>query len=316
MRALVTGGSGFIGSHLVRKLIRENYKVRCLVRTTSDTKLLRRLGVELWFGDLTDKKSLKGIAKGIDTVFHLAAVGDINAIAKKYYALYRNVNVRGTKNLLEECVEQNIRKFVHFSSVAAMGEIEENGQITEKSICNPKTPYEVSKYESELVALNFWKKYNIPIVILRPSMIYGEDERKEMSKIEKSVNLRIVPIIGDGCNFIHMAHVKDVIDAAIAAAKKGRPGRIYIISSEYYTWNELVDLIAQKKGLRFFKFHIPISFAKLFVFLIEVTTEPFGIVPPLTLKRLDGLKNKKIYNISEAANELGYRPRVKFRNAR
>lgn len=312
MKVLVTGGSGFIGSHLVRELVKKKYKVRCLVRRGSDIEVLKNLGVELWFGDLLDKKSLRGITKDVDIVFHLASIGDINAFSKKYYAAYKDVNVRGTINLLEECANYDIKKFIHFSSIAAMGNLKRNELINEKSLCNPKSAYEMTKRESEVVALKFWKKYNIPLVILRPSMVYGDGERKEANKIEKSVKLRIVPILGDGNNLIHMVHVNDVVKAAMLSMKKGRLGEIYIISGESYTWNDLVDMIAQKMGIRILKLHIPIFASRVLVGSIENISKPLGIIPPFTSDRLNSLVFDTMYDISKARKELGYKPRIKF----
>lgn len=316
MRVLVTGGSGFIGNHLVRSLSRKNHKVRCLVRKTGNSISLKKLGAELWFGDLTDKKSLNDITKGIDIVFHLAAIGDINAISKNYYDAYRSVNIKGTKNLLEECAKHRIKKFVHFSSVAAMGNLKKRGLISEKGKCDPQTPYEMSKYESELIALKFWKKHKVPVVILRPTMVYGKGERKEANKIEKSVMLRIVPILGDGRNLIDMVHVSDIVRATILAAKRGRPGEIYIISGERCTWNETVDLIAQKMGIEILKVHVPIFLARPLVALLELTSEIFNFIPPFTSRRLQSLSINNSYDFSKAEKELGYKPIIKFSHAK
>ena len=310
--ALVTGASGFIGSHLVKELKKKKYRVRCLVRNTSKTELLKRHDVEIWYGDLTDKKSLKGIGKEVDIVFHLAAIGDINAISKKYYDLYEYVNVKGTENLLKECMKYDIKKFVHFSSIAAMGFLKKEGRITETDIYEAKTAYEKSKRDSELVVLNFWKKYKIPVVILRPTMVYGEGETKEFSKIKKSVKLRVVPIIGDGKTPIHMVHVKDVVNSAIIVAKRGKPGETYLISGEHYSWDELVDLIAQKMGIKVYKIHIPIIMVRPFVVLIENISKIFNFIPLFNSKRLDNLKNYKVFDISKAKKQLGYNPKIKL----
>lgn len=316
MRVLVTGATGFIGRQLVNTLLTKKYKIRCLVRKNSNYKPLEKFGVDVWFGDLTDKKSLNGIMDGIDIIFHLGTIGDINVTSDKYYKEYRKVNVGGTKNLLEQCTRHKIKKFIHFSSMAAMGNLRKKGLISEIDKCKPKTPYEKTKRESELIALKFWKKYKIPVVILRPTMVYGKGAKKETKKIEKSVKLRIVPIFGDGKNLIHMIHVKDVVKVAIVATKKGKPGDIYIITSEYYTWDELVDLTAKKMRIQVFKFHIPIFISKIIVNLVETINNFFGIIPPFTSERLDNLTNTRIYDISKMREELEYKPRIKFLEAK
>jgi nucleoside-diphosphate-sugar epimerase len=313
MKILVTGATGFIGHHIVNSLLTKRYKIRCLVRKNSNYKPLKKTGVEIWFGDLTNKKSINGIVDGIDIIFHLGAVGNINATSKKYYKEYRKVNVDGTKNLLEQCTRHKIKKFIHFSSMAVMGNLKKEGSVTENDKCKPTTPYGKSKLESETIALKFWKKYQIPVVILRPTMVYGEGEKEEMKKIIKFVKLRIVPIFGDGKNLIHMTYVKDVVQAAITSSKRGNPGEVYIIDSECYTWNELVDLIAKKNKIKIFKFHIQISVSKIIISIVEKISNFFGIIPPFTSERLINLTNKRIYDISKARKELGYRPKIKFK---
>lgn len=311
-KILVTGATGFIGKHLVRKLVKQEKRVRCLVRKTSDASALRDIGVELWYGDVIDKKSLKGISKGIKTVFHLAAIGDINMLSKDSIEDYRRVNVKGTKNLLEEFKDKRITRFIHFSSVAAMGSQIGQEKIDEKEGCLPKTPYEITKYESELVAMRYYREHRVPVVIIRPTMVYGRGDKKEMSKIKASINLRLVPILGTGENLIHMVHVNDVVDAAMLASKKGKKGQTYIITNDYYTWNELVDILAEKSGISVRKVHIPLVISRPIVKLVESVGELSGITPPFTTERLEGLRHHRIFDNSKAKKELGFRPKVRF----
>jgi len=308
MKALVTGGTGFVGSRLARALARGGWKIRCLVRESSDTSELKKLGAELRFGDLRDKPSLNGIAEEVDVVFHLAAIGDVNATSKRHLSQYRKVDVEGTRNLLGECVGRKIRKFVHFSSLAAMGEPKRRGIVSERDACRPRTPYEIAKRESELVVLEFWKRRGVPATILRPSMIYGEG-RNDAGNIDASVRLRLVPIIGDGCNLIHMAHVDDVVDAAVLAAKHGKNGATYIISGASVTWNGLVDAIASKKHIRIRKVHVPLGLASPIVSIEEIVFSSFGLVPAFTAERLRRLKNRYTLDTSRARKDLGFFPK-------
>jgi nucleoside-diphosphate-sugar epimerase len=312
MNVLITGATGFIGKHLVKSLVNKKYKVRCLVRKSSNYKIFEDMDVDIWFGDLRNKKSLNGIINGIDVVFHLAGIGDINAISKKYYKQYKELNVYGTRNLLEQCINHRIKKFIHFSSVAAMGNLEQH-IIKENDIGKPRTPYEKTKRESELIALKFWKKYKIPVIILRPTMVYGKDDKGEIKKIRKFVKLRIVPILGNGKNLIHMVHVDNVVQAAINAINRGKVGNTYIISGECYTWDELVDLISKKMGIKVLKLHIPFSVSKFIVSLIERIYNLLNLIPPFTLERFNNLNNNRMYDLSKARKELKYIPKIKLR---
>jgi len=314
MNILVTGGTGFVGRRLMKRLCENGHEVRCLVRNpTSKTDITNIDSVEIWEGDLTKRETLKGICNGIDVVFHLAAIGDINALSEKYMELYRKVNVEGTKNLLNECSKnEKIRKIVHFSSIAAIGETDSE-IITESNKCNPETPYEKSKRESELVAMEFFKK-GLPIVILRPAMIYGKGENKESNKIMKSVKLRLVPILGDGNNEIHMVHVDDVCEIAIRMVNRGIPGEIYNIWGESHTWNELVDIIAENEGIGIKKIHIPIFAVKPFLRLLDKFSMIFGFIAPFTCRRLESFKKKREYDTSKLKDAIDFIPENKLKS--
>jgi nucleoside-diphosphate-sugar epimerase len=253
-----------------------------------------------------DKDSLKGIADGVDIVFHLAAIGDINAMSRKAYLQYRSVNVKGTRNLLEECAGKKVRKFVHFSSTAAMGRPKAAGTMNEMDRCRPSTPYEVSKRESELVVMDAWKRRRLPTVILRPVMVRGGRENKESKKLQTSVRMILVPIIGDGENRIYSVHVDDVLAAAIAASKRGRPGQTYIIGGSRETWNESVDRIATQLRKRIFKLHIPLFVARPAVAFAEAAFQTIGLTPIFTMERLERLSSRAEYDCSKARDELGF----------
>lgn len=127
MKTLVTGASGFIGKHLVRTLVEQGRDVRCLVRETSNTQYLDDLGVELFYGDLLNTDSLKGIIKDVKIVYHLA--GQIHS---KYSRDFYKVNFDGTRNLVEECLPEKIERFVFLSSIAAVGPNRKRGQRNNK----------------------------------------------------------------------------------------------------------------------------------------------------------------------------------------
>ena len=139
MRYLVTGATGFVGPHLIGKLASSGHTCRCLVRPTSNTKVLEDIGVELVRGDITTASTLKGIANGMDCIFHMATLGHMKNFTVNE-DLFEAVNVQGTVNVMEESLRAGVRKFVHCSTVAAMG-ICPDAQATEESKCNPHHPY-------------------------------------------------------------------------------------------------------------------------------------------------------------------------------
>ncbi len=118
MKILVTGGTGFIGRHLVKKLVANGHKVRCLVRENSQTDALKKLGVELVYGDISETDSLEVVAKDIDTVYHLAAIADNRQVRSDQM---HHVSLNGTGNLVKACLKRNVKKFIYFSSISAIG---------------------------------------------------------------------------------------------------------------------------------------------------------------------------------------------------
>ena len=178
MKTLVTGATGFIGTHLVKALVEQGRDVRCLVRKTGNTQHLNELGVELFYGDILNKDSLKDIAKDINFVYHLA--GEI--YSKRSRDFYR-VNCDGTKNLVEVCLPENIDRFIFLSSIASVGPNREHGiLLNEQSPCRPIDPYGRSKLGAEKLLMNFFKKHGFPIVIVRPPTVYGPSGRSQIIK--------------------------------------------------------------------------------------------------------------------------------------
>jgi nucleoside-diphosphate-sugar epimerase len=310
MKVLVTGGTGFIGSHLVDALVKRGYDVRCLVRKTSRVDFLNKLNVELIYGDIMNMYSLEKAVEDADVVYHLAGGGDVSAISKEGYVKLRNLNARGTENLLKACSLSDIRKFILFSSVSAIGVIKDI-VVDEKTSCKPETPHELANYESEQIALKYCQKNKIPLVIIRPTHVYGPRDVKEILKMCKLIKKHIFPIIGRGDNVLPIVYVENLVQATILAGeRKSNINEIYIITDEEHTINEIVHTIAKELDIKIWGEHIPLSLAKIGIGLIEYLSKIFNITPPFNLKREDSITSNRLYNISKAKKELGYEPKV------
>ena len=172
MKVLVTGATGFIGSHLVDALVGRRHEVRCLVRKTSNVQHLEKLSVELVYGDINDSSSLGEAVKGVDTVYHLVGGGAVSTISKSGYLKLYELNVTSAKRLLEACSSSSVNKFILFSSASAIG-LHKNVLVNEDTPCRPETPHELAKYESEQVALKYCCQHKIRLTIIRPTQIYG-----------------------------------------------------------------------------------------------------------------------------------------------
>jgi nucleoside-diphosphate-sugar epimerase len=207
LKTLVTGATGFIGTHLVKALVEEGRDVKCLVRKTSNTKFLEGLGVEFFYGDLRIKDSLKGIIKDVNIVYHLA--GEI--YSKRSRDFYR-INLDGTKNLVEVGLSENIDKFIFLSSIAAVGPNREHDiLLNEQSLCSPINPYGRSKLEAEKLLTKFFEKYEFPAIIIRAPIIYGPSKQSNIiTKILHMIYKNRFLIMGDGKNLRSLCYIDNL----------------------------------------------------------------------------------------------------------
>ncbi len=271
MKTLVTGATGFIGRHLVKALIEKGDEVRCLVRRTSNVNGLDQPGVEFVYGDLLDKAAIAKAVQDIDAVYHLG--GEVYSLIVKDF---HRVNVEGTKNLLDACMSNAIQRFVFFSSIAASGPNRDKKKpLRESDSCNPITPYGVSKLESEKIVLDYFRKYKLPVVIVRPPTVYGPGQSDVLSKFFQRVNKGSFFIFGNGEYLRSLCYIKNLIDGAILAGTKSEAiGEIFFISDKkIYNFKEIVCAIAEVQGhdvaLHTLPPFIAHFFLSLFNFLIK-----------------------------------------------
>lgn len=315
MKALVTGGTGFIGRYLVEELLSQGFDVRLLVRPKSLTnKLFSSRRIELWRGDITQPETLSGISTGVNYIFHLAAEGHVSALSNRAYQKFFKVNVEGTKNLMMECGKDpsKIKKFVHFSSTAAMGLIKKK-IVDEYDHPQPTTPYQKSKLESEKVALDLGRKLGLPVVILRPCMVYGINGKGEFFRICQWMRKGIFPRVGFGQNLTPLVHVKDVVRGAIQASERGIPGEIYLIASERsMDLNELRRLVMQAWGRKAPYPYIPVWLMYGLAWCFEIISKITGNPPLATRKNIASTVWDRKFSIEKAKKELGYYPQISF----
>jgi len=305
LKVLVTGGTGFAGSHLVSRLVKKGESVRVLVRKNSNVDYLKKLNVELCLGDVTDKNSIKAAVKGIDVVYHIAA---LFREARFPDEVYWQVNAQGTRNMLEASYEEGVKKFVHCSTIGVLGHIA-NPPADETYLYNPGDVYQRSKCEGEKLALKFFQDKKFPVVVARPAAIYGPGDMR-LFKLFKYVSSGRMIILGDGKPFFHLVYVEDLVRGfELCAQKENAVGQVYILGGDkYLTLNELMDLIAKVLGVSLSKIHLPVFPFKALSALCEGICIPLGIEPPLHRRRVDFFTKSRAFNISKAKKELGYKP--------
>lgn len=313
-KILVTGATGFIGSHLVEALAEKNRRVRCLVRRDSFLKNLEYIKslrdpikskIEIFNGDLLDKKLLKKALRDIDIIFHLAAIARPMAIPNQAYF---DVNATGTKNLLEACRSTKIKKFIHMSSISAVGPSRDGKPVNESTPCKPVDTYGESKLEAEKILFEYYKKYKIPIVILRPSMVFGERDF-EMLRFFKAVKTGFFPIRGRGK--MEFCYVQNLVEACLLAEEKGKIGEVYCISNgESYTLNKIIRTMVKEMHIKLVPIFLPISMLRAGGFAMEIIGKRFNFHPPFSKETATWMTTNYWYcSIEKAKKELGYKPK-------
>ncbi len=306
MKALVTGGTGFIGSHLVDELLNRGYEVRCIVRDTSNLKWLDGKDVEIFKGSLFDIDFLKKAVKDVDYVYHIAGVTK----GKNYQDYYRG-NVETTQNLLEACLEnQKLKKFVLASSLAAVGPGDDAIPVDETRPYNPITSYGKSKAEAEKVTLSF--KDKLPITIVRPPSVYGPRDTYTF-ELFKYVKFGFLPVVLSDDQILSLVYVSDLVDGFILAGENEQAtGEIYFISSEkIYTWKEIEEAVLKALDKKVFRIKIPAPILYSVSLISELIFKLQKKASPLNLEKIKDVRQKNwACSIEKAKKELGYTPKV------
>jgi nucleoside-diphosphate-sugar epimerase len=233
MNILVTGATGFIGRHLVGALSK-TYTVRCLVRKSSDITPLKDLNVEVAYGDLLVRDSLRPALDGIDLVYHLA--GEVYSRRKQDY--YRG-NVLATQNLLEACKEKGIKRIIFLSSIGVYKPASKKTLLTEESDCEPLTIYGKTKLDAEELI----KKCDISWVIVRAPVTYGPFQAAVVNRFFVNALIKKkIYVIGDGDNLRSLCFIQNLIEGLLILAEKQYIShKKYILSDNSpYTFNEII----------------------------------------------------------------------------
>lgn len=301
---LVTGGTGFVGTHVVRALLSRGSSVRCLARPASRRENLEGLDVEIVPGDLTDPASLDRAMKGVSTLYHVAA--DYRLWAKDPQELYR-ANAGGTESILRAAAEAGVSRVVYTSSVAALGLTSDGSPATEETPVSREKiigHYKKSKFDAERVALG-WAKKGLPVVIVNPSTPIGERDIKPTPTgrlIVDFLNRKMPAYVDTGLNLID---VHDVAAGHLAAAEKGRPGERYILGHRDMTLKQILDALASLTGLPAptvrLPHWIPLAAAAVSTGVARVTGRP----PAVSLESVRMSTHRMFFEASKAVRELG-----------
>jgi dihydroflavonol-4-reductase len=244
-RALVTGATGFIGSHLVRALLARGDEVRVTVRADSPQRVLEGLDVERVTADITDAAAMRRAAKGIERAFHVA--GTTNLRLGDEAVLH--TNAEGTRTVLDACLAAGVERAVHVSSVAAIGPARRGGALDERHVWTGPLgiPYADAKHAAEVEALRVAAR-GLDVVIASPAHVLGAgDERRSSTEVVRRFLLRRIPAYVDGA--ICIVDVEDVAAGLLLCDEKGATGERYILGTRNYTWKRLFGELERISGV-------------------------------------------------------------------
>jgi nucleoside-diphosphate-sugar epimerase len=308
MRILVTGGTGFTGKALVKRLLEEGHQVVALdYKEGLKTDELRNWGAEVIIGSVTDRAVVEKSLRGVDVVHHLAAAFRELNVPDSYY---REVNVGGTVNVLEAAFSQGVKKFIYCSTCGVHGNID-HPPGGEDAPIHPADYYQATKYEAEPLVHDYFKR-GLKTVILRPAAIYGPGDPERFYMIYKRVAGGRFPMFGSGKTYYHPLYIDNLIDAFMLAMEEGKgDGQAYLIADEaYLEIKDLVQKVGISLGIEVKINHYPIIPLIIAGHIFEKLYKPFGITPPIFPRRVDWYRQNRAFNIDKAKRELGYQPKV------
>ncbi len=308
MKILVTGGTGFTGKALVRRLLDEGHQVVALdYQEGLKTEELRQWGAEVVIGTVTDREVVRRCMEGVEVVHHLAAAFRELDVPNSYYD---EVNIGGTRICLEEAKKAGVRKFVYCSTCGVHGNVD-NPPADENAPINAADYYQQTKYRAEPVVLEFHKN-GLPSVILRPAAIYGPGDPERFFMIFKRVNRGSFPMFGSGRTLYHPLYIDHLVDAFLLVQQEGvGDGEAYLIADEeYVTIEDLVRRTARALGVDVKIPHFPILPLIIAGHVCEKACKPFKIKPPIFPRRVDWFRQNRAFDITKARRELGYTPNI------
>lgn len=309
-RVLVTGASGFTGSHLVEALLREGFSVRALVRRPDAIRADLRSRIETAVGDLRDRQAVDRAVAGCDQVYHVAALyRDASGPSQSYW----DVNVTGTEHVLSACEAHHVKRLVHCSTMGVHGGVSRIPS-DETAPFNPGDEYQRSKHVAEERVWAWYRRTSIPTVVVRPAGIYGPGDLRFL-KLFRSIQNGYFIMLGRGETWFHAVHIQDLIQGfLLCGTREAAVGEAFCIGGErYLTLNTLVTLIADVLGVARPRWRAPVWPFYAAGAVCEAVCVPLKIAPPIHRRRVGFFTHNRAFTIAKAQRLLGYAPQVDLR---
>jgi nucleoside-diphosphate-sugar epimerase len=312
MRLLVTGGTGFIGSHLAEEGRRRGADVVVLGLTDrpeeqGNADLLRRSGVEIISGSITDAELCRRAARGATHIFHLAVAMREGGKSDEFF---ESINLDGTRHLLEAASQQRVERFVYCSTIGIYGH-RAPGITREDSPLSPGNIYERTKVSAELLVRDFAERCGVPSVILRPADVYGPRDQR-LLKMFKGVSRGRFPLFGSGKGRRHMVYVEDVVSAFFKACERDAALNegLIVAGPTACTLRELLDEVARATGSKRYGVRLPLAPMLGLAAVVEDVSSRLGIDPPIYRRRMDFFHSDSEFDTSRARRVLDWEPKV------
>ena len=305
---LVIGGSGFLGGHLVRKLL----SINCRVTSTYNSRPIKEgnpdPNLSLSKADVCKKDEIESVFPDLDYVFMCANVSPFNLSKEEYKRRVTQINTEGINNVAQCMIKYKTKFLVFLSSVAAMGANSDTECYDESISFEPEEIYGKSKLLAEKTLQNYFKKGLIDGAILRPSGIYGPGKFGPLEKIVNFLNKGFVPIIGNGENLQSVVYVGNVVNAAITVAEtNSSPGAVYLISDNRpYSVNEMISTTARIMGKKYRTIHFPVSVFRFIGWVLDWVSVITGKQMPVSRSSIDAITAGRIFKVDKIKNALGF----------
>lgn len=302
---LVTGAAGFLGANTVRALLKRQWKVRAVVRPSTDISTIRALPIEIVHGDMLDHQSLISAMKGVDGVFHMAA--SYALWTKKPRELF-DANVNGTRNVMNAALEMRVPRVVYTSSIATIARHRDGALSTENDYARASDmpgAYERSKIEAERIVRDMAQAKSLPVVIVNPSAPVGAFDVKPTPLGKTIIDLLHGKVAGYLDSGINIIDADDVAEGHILAFEKGRIGERYILGNKNVTLKEFFELVCAVGNVAPPRRKIPFAVAWTAGFFSEAFASVTGKPPAVPLNGVRLARDKMYFDSTKAVRELG-----------
>ncbi len=314
MRLLVTGGTGFIGSHLAEEARRRGADVVVLGLTDrpeekANVELLARQGVRVLAGSITDTELCGQAVRGATHVFHLAVAMREGGKADEFF---ESVNLDGTRRLLEAAAHGGVKRFIYCSTIGIYGH-RAPGITREDSALAPGNIYERTKVAAEALVREFGRSHRLPFTILRPADVYGPRDQR-LLKLFKGVSRGRFPLFGSGAGRRHMVYVDDVVAAFFRACERDEAlGQALIVAGpRACTLRELIEVVQSATGSPRFGVRLPLAPMLATAAVVEDLSRILKIDPPIYRRRMDFFWSDSEFDTSRARRVLDWTPQIEL----